>query len=406
MKAPCFLPLALAVNFVFILPLGLRAADGGGSPGSAETSSSEIENSDSISEAESDRSQDRFSRETPEAAAAWVPILENARHSTARLIRDGKPIAFATAVSEKGWLLTKASEVQDSKGQPLSDLEARFPGGLTLSAKITDVHRRHDLALLKVEATGLTPVDWDTGATPQPGSYIAAAGPERLPVAVGVVSVAPRSLDESHKGFLGIALDNKEGRLCIREVGEDSAASEAGLLKDDQLISINGQSIKTISEFIEKIASHKPYETVKVLIRRGEQDKELTATLRRRGDNYVGLAEDARNMMSGPLSRNRTGFPTALQHDMVLEPSECGGPVVDLNGHVIGINIARSGRIECYAIPGATVVDLLKKVETGKFARPELDDLRSEVKNAESLLERVRKDTDRLKSQLNEAEGN
>jgi archaellum component FlaC len=45
-------------------------------------------------------------------------------------------------------------------------------------------------------------------------------------------------------------------------------------------------------------------------------------------------------------------------------------------------------------------------VESGKFARPELDDLRNEVKNAETLLERVRKDTDRLKSQLKDAEGN
>jgi serine protease Do len=119
----------------------------------------------------------------------------------------------------------------------------------------------------------------------------------------------------------------------------------------------------------------------------------------------VGLIEDVRNMMSGALSRNRTGFPTALQHDMVLEPSQCGGPIVDLNGHVIGLNIARSGRIECFAIPSATLVDLLKKVETGKFTRPELEDLRNEVKNAETLLDRVRKDAERLKSQLTDAEG-
>jgi S1-C subfamily serine protease len=80
--------------------------------------------------------------------------------------------------------------------------------------------------------------------------------------------------------------------------------------------------------------------------------------------------------------------------------------VIDLAGHVVGINIARSGRIESFAIPSAILVDLLTKVESGKFARPELDDLRNEVKNAETLLERVRKDTDRLKSQLKDAEGN
>ena len=51
-------------------------------------------------------------------AAAWSPLLETARRSTARLLREGKPIAFATAVDEKGWLVTKSSEVHDSKGKP------------------------------------------------------------------------------------------------------------------------------------------------------------------------------------------------------------------------------------------------------------------------------------------------
>ena len=47
-------------------------------------------------------------------------------------------------------------------------------------SKSRDIHARYDLALLKVEARGLTPVDWDTAATPAPGSYLAAAGPEQL----------------------------------------------------------------------------------------------------------------------------------------------------------------------------------------------------------------------------------
>ena len=361
---------------------------------------------DGISEAETDRAQDLFSRETPEMAAAWSTVLESARRSTARIVREGKPIALAAAVNEKGWLLTKSSEVHDSKGKPLSGLTAQFAGGITVAAKVTDTHNRYDLALLKVEATGLTPIEWDTAATPPPGSYLAAAGPERLPVAVGVVSVAPRNMDDSHKGFLGISLKNMEGSLRISEVGPGSAASEAGLLKDDVLVSINGQSIGTVSDFVQKIATHRPYDTVKVIIRRDGQDKELSATLRRRDESPAGLLEDVRNMMSGALSRNRTGYPAALQHDMVLEPAECGGPVIDLEGHVVGLNIARSGRIECFAIPSVTLIDLLKKVETGKFARPELEDLRREVKNAESLLDRVRKDAERLKTQLQEAEGN
>ena len=42
------------------------------------------------------------------------------------------------------------------------------------------------------------------------------------------------------------------------------------------------------------------------------------------------------------------------------EKQQCGGPVVDLNGNVIGINIARAGRIKTYTIPAADILALLE----------------------------------------------
>lgn len=361
--------------------------------------------SPSVRQDDDDSAQRRYRRETPEINRTWAPILDEARLSTARVLRDGKPIAFATAVGEKGWLITKSSEVHDAKGKELENITVQFSGGITLAVKVSDVHPRFDLALLKVEATGLTPVHWAAGELPAPGSYVAAVTPEKVPAAVGVLSVPSRNLDETHKGFLGISLTAERGGLRVSRVGGDTAAAEAGLLKDDVVKSINGQAIASVAEFIELIGARKPYDTVKVSILRGEEDKELTATLRRRPDGYTALSEDSRNTMSGPLSRNRGGYPTVFQHDMVLQPNECGGPVIDLDGDIIGLNIARSGRIECYAIPSTTLVSLLEKVDTGKFSRPELDELRKELKNAENLLERLKKDTTRLHDQLKDAEG-
>jgi uncharacterized protein YPO0396 len=71
---------------------------------------------------------------------------------------------------------------------------------------------------------------------------------------------------------------------------------------------------------------------------------------------------------------------------------------------VLGINIARSGRIECFAIPSKTVKGLLSKVGEGKFNHPELEALREQRKNAEATLERVKKDLDALVKRINEAE--
>ncbi|MEX2027294.1 MAG: S1C family serine protease, partial [Pirellulaceae bacterium] len=57
----------------------------------------------------------------------------------------------------------------------------------------------------------------------------------------------------------------------------------------------------------------------------------------------------------------------AIQHDTVLKPSECGGPIVDLSGKVVGINIARGGRVESYALPATLVRSLLPDLMSGKL---------------------------------------
>ena len=63
--------------------------------------------------------------------------------------------------------------------------------------------------------------------------------------------------------------------------------------------------------------------------------------------------------LGGPLSNRRNGFPLAIQHDTVLRPRDCGGPLVDLTGSVVGINIARASRVATFAIPAGTIQSLL-----------------------------------------------
>ena len=64
------------------------------------------------------------------------------------------------------------------------------------------------------------------------------------------------------------------------------------------------------------------------------------------------------------------GFPAALQHDTVLRPKDCGGPVVDLNGHVVGLNIARAGRTATYVLPTEVILPLLDDLKSGKLPPP------------------------------------
>ena len=65
------------------------------------------------------------------------------------------------------------------------------------------------------------------------------------------------------------------------------------------------------------------------------------------------------NEMSGDLSARTDGFPMAIQHDIPLQPSECGGPLLDLGGRCVGINVARAGRVKTFAVPAKDLKELL-----------------------------------------------
>lgn len=63
-------------------------------------------------------------------------------------------------------------------------------------------------------------------------------------------------------------------------------------------------------------------------------------------------------MMSrlGAIPSDRdSDFPSVFQHDAPLFPEECGGPVCDLKGNVLGLNIARNSRAASFAIPSSHI---------------------------------------------------
>ena len=68
------------------------------------------------------------------------------------------------------------------------------------------------------------------------------------------------------------------------------------------------------------------------------------------------------------MNDRSSDFPAVFQHDTVLQPNQSGGPLVDLDGHVIGINIARAGRTESYALPADLILPLIEPMKSGKMA--------------------------------------
>ena len=64
--------------------------------------------------------------------------------------------------------------------------------------------------------------------------------------------------------------------------------------------------------------------------------------------------------MGGPTSRVHDSFSKVIQTDMRPDPSQIGGPVVDLQGRVIGITMARADRTRSFVMPSAAVTKLLE----------------------------------------------
>jgi hypothetical protein len=64
---------------------------------------------------------------------------------------------------------------------------------------------------------------------------------------------------------------------------------------------------------------------------------------------------DVRANAGGPVSRRATGFGEVIQHDGVVPANSVGTPIVDSQGRVIGLNIARADRMKTYALPSARV---------------------------------------------------
>ena len=333
-------------------------------------------------------------RNTASVLAAFKPVVAKPSESVVRVVCDNVEIALGTVVAPDGFIVTKAS---DLKGK----IVCKFKDGKEFTARIVGVDEKYDLAILRVETSGLRPIEWRT-AKAEVGDFVASVTNAELPAAIGVVSVGVRKPNRfemgpaappMNSGFLGIGLGNNEEPI-IAEVHKGSAAEKAGLEPGDIVLSISGQKMSSAEKLVRTIQRFKVGEKVVLKIRRGKDEKQLEVTLARRPSNLIERG-DKMNAMGSELSLKRTGFPIILQHDTIIKPKDCGGPLVDLDGKAVGINIARAGRTESYAIPTETILSILPDLLTADKLVPKEDADEVRIASLESELKVLRADLEK-----------
>ena len=286
---------------------------------------------------------------TGTAVVAAFETQRQVLQTSSAVILDGrKEIGYGVVISADGHILTKASEILDVKTLAVTVDQTKYE-----TVKLLTVDPTWDVALLKIEASGLVPVVYaPTSAVPQ-GTWVVANGATTRTarrLLAGIVSAKIREISPSGGAALGVVLNGKSKVLEVDAVNEKSGAKEAGLQKGDVILSIEGKKLKKIEDIAEIIKDRKAGSTVKMTYRRKGAEITVDVRLAARGEMFTDQM-NRNDQMSGEFSPRRSGFPRVMQHDILGSRSVVGGPVLDLDGRCIGMNIARANRAESFAIP-------------------------------------------------------
>ena len=292
-------------------------------------------------------------------------LLERPKQSLSQfsaVIYSGrKEIAYGIVVQETGYVITKASEVTES-----SDLKLRIGATQYEPVQIVATDPAWDVCLLKTDATGLKVVHFADNGQVEQGTWVVTNGAttrrERWPQ-LGIISANAREIRAEGGAVLGIEIKEEKSGLEIGEIPEKSGAYLAGLRKGDKIIKIADQKITKRDDVAEIMKDRRVGEKITVVYLR--KDKQVTAEVELMGRADTFGAQQTRNdTMSGDYSKRRSGFPRVLQHDVQGNRATVGGPLLDLEGRCIGMNIARANRAESFAIPVEELRDVISRLLT------------------------------------------
>lgn len=325
-----------------------------------------------------------YSKFSESTLSGLAPAIAAARASTVELLDAGeRRLCYGIVVDPGGYVLTKASEIVEVGDA----LHCRFPGGITVAAEIADMFPPYDLALIKAHATGLTAANWELAANEDPGTIVIAAGTSELPLSFGVLSVRSRMLNP---GFLGVALSREHNLAMVNGVVPESGAMAAGIQPGDIILEVEGKPIADSKHLIATVTTFSVGEEIKLKLNRQGAELEVMVLL---GSRQAETADPNRAMlekMEVKLSRHRIDFPSALEHDLPLNPDQCGGPLVNLDGQLIGMNIARAGRIRSLAVPAVDLAPLLNATAEGRFSIPDPEALKLQLAGARQAVAHAR----------------
>ena len=301
--------------------------------------------------------RDHF-RDGEETLRAFAPVSETTRDSVVEVNVDGDAVALGAVVDNDGLVLTKASEIKAGK------LTCWLASGREVPAQWLAVDDDDDVALLHLPAKGLKPIRWAT-ETATVGEWAITPGLAETPQAAGIISASPRKIRPKH-AFMGVMFKMSNPIPEIESVEPGMGADKAGLKPGDIIAQVNDTVVTNRDQVIDIISDFREGQSVKVNVERGGRPFETNVILTSPTTGRFALQlyfEREENRLSGEISERSLGFDEAIEHDTVLAPWMCGGPLVDLDGRALGLNIARASRVATYALPASLARQILRQLK-------------------------------------------
>lgn len=362
---------------------------------------------------------------------ALLPVIAEASKSTVRLWgklgRRGKPtiLAYGTVVGNGTQVLTKWSEVERS----IDNLQAQTGNDESFPVDVAGVFTEEDLVLLnlrdglrvagdKVEAlgkeSGLIPAKFFESDLTY-GQFLTAPQPSGKPGAFGVVSVLERNLRETDQAHVGIMVDPEYSGAGVKiaTVQPEYGAAEAGIQAGDLILAVEDRDISGIQELKNALTNKQPGDLVKMRIAAAGKERVVEVRLSNRPvfGQFSGGRLNAMERMGGEPNLVRDGFSKVVQSDMQIRKNQVGGPVVDLEGRIVGITMARADRTRTYIMGSGTLMEILKsKYDTVAEAKTKADLKRQELASQRNaMMPRMTpgakpKDAERMKRHLSDVE--
>jgi len=327
-------------------------------------------------------------RELGISTKPFQEVLGPARRATVEILLDGRLVALGVVVVSDGVILTKRAEIMTRYGGPAGKLSCRLADGQTLAASIVADDHESDVALVRVDRKELPTVPWTEAKEVERASLVAAVGLGQDPLVVGVWGGTSQSFRvKPARGQVGFDGRATKGGVRVTEIvlhsspemaAKSPAAKEEKLplkstsfawpaLRGGELIThVDGKPV-TDEESFDKATRGEPFlvgDLIRITILDNGKPREVVFPL------MPSLAGGSVANLPSWMKHRMQGFPAVVAHDAVVAVDRCGGPVVDLTGHLVGINIANATWTRMLAIPHTVVRRLIDQMLAGPTAKP------------------------------------